>query len=82
MPQCDTVSGACEESSGKSRFISSELSVPFSGEDWFDPLEEAVRFHVRGFIEGVVEEDQSVIRNLAFRPGRDPVKSLAVALSL
>ncbi len=51
-------------------FISSGLSGPFSGEDWFDPLEEAVRFHVRGFIEGVVEEDQSVIRNLAFRPGR------------
>ena len=31
--------------------------VPFSGEDWFDPLEEAVRFHVRGFIEGVVEDE-------------------------
>lgn len=30
---------------------------PFSGEDWFDPLEEAVRFHVRGFIEGIVEEE-------------------------
>jgi len=26
--------------------ISSELSGPFSGEDWFDPLDEAVRFHV------------------------------------
>jgi transposase-like protein len=37
--------------------ISSELSAPFSGEDWFDPLEEAVRFHVRGFIEGIVEEE-------------------------
>lgn len=33
------------------------FGLPFSGEDWFDPLEEAVRFHVRRFIEGVVEEE-------------------------
>ena len=38
-------------------FIRSEVSNPFSGEDWFDPLEEAVRFQVRGFIEGLVEEE-------------------------
>ena len=25
---------------------------PFAGGDWFDPLEEAVRLQVRGFIEG------------------------------
>ncbi len=31
--------------------------VPFSGEDWFDPLEEAVRFQVRAFIEALVEEE-------------------------
>lgn len=31
--------------------------VPFSGEDWFDPLEEAVRFRVRAFIEALVEEE-------------------------
>ena len=31
--------------------------VPFSGEDWFDPLEEAVRFRVRAFIEAMVEEE-------------------------
>lgn len=30
---------------------------PFSGDDWFDPLEEAVQFHVRGFIESIVEEE-------------------------
>lgn len=36
--------------------ISSELSRANSGGHWFDPLEEAVRFHVRGFIEGIVEE--------------------------
>ena len=29
--------------------------VPFSGEDWFDPLEEAVRFPVRAFIETLVD---------------------------
>ena len=32
-------------------------AVPFSGENWFDPLEEAVRFHVRGFIEALVAEE-------------------------
>ncbi len=31
--------------------------IPFSGEDWFDPLEEAVRFQVRAFIEALVEEE-------------------------
>ena len=31
--------------------------LPFSGEDWFDPLEEAVRFQVRAFIEAMVEEE-------------------------
>ena len=28
-----------------------ETLIPFSGDDWFDPLEEAVRLTVRGFIE-------------------------------
>ena len=32
-------------------------AFPFSGENWFDPLEEAVRFHVRGFIEALVAEE-------------------------
>lgn len=32
-------------------------AVPFSGDDWFDPLEEAVRFQVRGFIEAMVESE-------------------------
>ena len=35
----------------------STFPVPFSGEDWFDPLEEAVRFQVRAFIEAMVEEE-------------------------
>ena len=30
---------------------------PFSGEDWFDPLEDAIRLRVRGFIEALVEEE-------------------------
>ncbi len=30
---------------------------PFSGEDWLDPLEDAIRFRVRAFIEAVVAED-------------------------
>ena len=31
--------------------------LPFSGDDWFDPLEEAVRFQARAFIESLVEEE-------------------------
>jgi putative transposase len=38
-------------------FRASTSPVPFSGEDWFDPLEEAVRFRIRGFIEALVEEE-------------------------
>lgn len=39
------------------QFRASRSPVPFSGEDWFDPLEEAIRFRVRGFIEALVEEE-------------------------
>ena len=31
--------------------------VPFSGEDWFDPPEDAIRFRVPAFIEALVEEE-------------------------
>ncbi len=31
--------------------------IPFSGEDWFDPLEDAVRFRIRALIEALVEEE-------------------------
>jgi hypothetical protein len=31
-------------------------SIPFSGNDWFGPLEEAVRCKVRGYIETIVEQ--------------------------
>ena len=30
--------------------------IPFSGENGFDPLEDAIRFHIRAFIEALVEE--------------------------
>ena len=30
---------------------------PFAGDDWFDPLEEAVRLQVRAFIEELLEEE-------------------------
>jgi transposase-like protein len=30
---------------------------PFAGNDWFDPLEDAVRGQVRGFIEALLEEE-------------------------
>jgi hypothetical protein len=32
----------------------STSAVPFSGEDWFDPLKDAIRFRVRAFIEALV----------------------------
>ena len=35
----------------------STSAIPYSGEGWFDPLEEAVRFEVRGFIEAMVEAE-------------------------
>ena len=37
--------------------IASTSSLPFSGEDWFDPLEDAIRFRIRAFIEAMVEEE-------------------------
>ena len=30
---------------------------PFAGSDWFDPLEEVVRSHVRALIEQLLEEE-------------------------
>ena len=38
----------------------STSAIPFSGEDWFDPLEDAIRFRVRAFIEAVVVEEAHV----------------------
>lgn len=35
----------------------SSSPIPFSGAAWFDPLEEAVHFQVRGFIEAMVEAE-------------------------
>ena len=32
-----------------------DLALPFSGDDWFDPLEEAVRQSIRGFIEEMLD---------------------------
>ena len=40
--------------------------IPYSGDGWFDPLEAAVRFQVRAFIETMVEAEL-----LAALGGRD-----------
>ena len=37
--------------------MASTSPSPFSGENWFDPLEDAIRFRVRAFIEAVVAEE-------------------------
>ncbi len=34
-----------------------DLPLPFQGEDWFDPLETAVRHRIRGFIEEMLEAE-------------------------
>jgi hypothetical protein len=35
--------------------IATTRARPFLGEDWFDPLETAVRGRIRGFIEELLE---------------------------
>ena len=40
----------------KKHLTGSTSPSPFSGENWFDPLEDAIRFRVRAFIEALVEE--------------------------
>lgn len=37
--------------------IASTSPIPSSGEDWFDPLEDAIRFRIRAFIGAMVEEE-------------------------
>jgi putative transposase len=43
--------------------MSTETSTPspFSGADWFDPLEEAVRQQIRGFVEELLEEELEAV---------------------
>ena len=35
---------------------SSTSPIPFTGEDWFDPLEDAIRIRIRALIEALVEK--------------------------
>ncbi len=43
--------------------MSTETSTPspFSGADWFDPLEEALRQQIRGFVEELLEEELEAV---------------------
>ncbi len=34
-----------------------DLPLPLVGDDWFDPLEQAVRQSIRGFIEAMLEDE-------------------------
>ena len=38
-------------------FTASTSPLPYSGKDWFDPLEDAIRCRIRAFIEALVEEE-------------------------
>ena len=45
---------------------------PFLGEDWFDPLETAVRGRIRGFIEEMLEAElHAALQRGALRPARN-----------
>jgi putative transposase len=37
--------------------IATTIPQPFLGEDWFDPLETAIRGRIRGFIEKLLEAE-------------------------
>jgi hypothetical protein len=49
-----------------------DLSLPFLGDDWFDPLEEAVRQSIQGFIEAMLagELERALGRGRYRRAGR------------
>jgi transposase-like protein len=49
-----------------------DLPLPFLGDDWFDPLEEAVRQSIRGFIEAMLagELERALGRGRYRRAGR------------
>ena len=52
---------------------------PFSGEDWFDPLEDAIRFHVRAFIEVLVQEEAQAALGGRRRYQRNGARPRAIA---
>jgi putative transposase len=41
----------------EARSAAAASPLPFAGSEWFDPLEEAVRLQVRGFIEELLQEE-------------------------
>ena len=41
--------------------IATTTARPFLGEDWFDPLETAVRGRIRGFIEELLEAELAAV---------------------
>jgi len=47
---------------------------PFRGEDWFDPLEGAVRERIRGFIEEMLEAELDAVKR-AWEEMHGPSKS-------
>ena len=60
----------------------------FLGEAWFDPIEAGIRKQIRGFIEGLIEEELTVAlgrRRYERGPGetlqRDPPRVLCVKFS-
>jgi putative transposase len=46
-----------EEINAMKKHIAFAEEVPCLGEQWFDPLETGVRQQIRGFIEGILEEE-------------------------
>jgi putative transposase len=52
----------------------------FLGEAWFDPIEVGIREQIRGFIEGLIEEELIVALDRR-RYGRGPGETTAAGLA-
>ena len=58
---------------------SSTSPIPFTGEDWFDPLEDAIRIRIRAFIEALVEEAAQAALGGRLRYQRKGARPRAIA---
>ena len=59
--------------------IATTTARPFLGEDWFDPLETAVRGRIRGFIEELLDAELAAVLQAA-ATSRAPLAVIATAI--
>ena len=54
----------------------------FLGEAWFDPIEAGIREQIRGFIEGLIEEELAVaLGRRRYERGRDETPSASAGIA-